>query len=192
MKTTVLLILILAAGCVSHESRIPPPPLSPFSSRTGCRFSRETGTAGWRIKEDAVTGRRAPGHLSVNEAGNALFTGTVSSDNGGGFSSIQCCFTPLDVSTNRAIHIGLNGDGHRYQCRVGAGPNDPLTYAGDFQTRSGWQAIEIPFSDLVALRRDDRPDRPHYPGKQLSCLQILFGNGTAGAFRLEIDRIWLD
>lgn len=100
------------------------------------QFNSDTGLGVWRVEDDSVMGERSRGRLAINEAGNALFSGGISPDNGGGFSSIQTEFGPIDVSAYRFLCIGLKGDGKRYQVRVESTPVVTLE-------RNQWKAIRI-------------------------------------------------
>lgn len=193
MKSTRPLPLLLALAALGCASGRPPAPAdsAPLPDQTVFQFSQGADLGAWKIQDDGVMGGRSQGQLDINEAGNGVFTGTVSLENHGGFSSIQHAFAPLDVSRRRALVLGLKGDGKRYQLRIDAVPGARHSYARDFQTSGDWQAIEIPFADLYAIRHGDRLDLPNYPGRTLAQIQILIGNGVAETFQLEIDKIWL-
>ena len=192
MKTTLWLpLLALAvAGCLHGRSA--GPAAAPSSNRTLVQFSRAEGLAGWHVENDDVMGGRSQSRLAVDDAGNAVFAGTISLENDGGFASIQCDYPGLDVSAYRTIRLGLKGDGQRYQLRLDAAPGDRHSYAADFQTSGDWQVVVLPFADFFAIRHGDRLDLPNYPGQTLARVQLLAGDGRAESFRLEIDRIWLE
>lgn len=192
MKTTLWLpLLALAvAGCTLGHSA--GPAAAPSSNRTLVQFSRAEGLAGWHVENDDVMGGRSRSRLAVDDAGNAVFAGTISLENDGGFASIQCDVPELDVSAYRTIRLGLKGDGKRYQLRLDAARSDRHSYAADFQTSGDWQEIVLPFADFYAIRHGDRLDLPNYPGQTLARVQLLAGDGRAESFRLEIDRIWLE
>jgi len=192
MKTMLLIpfLVLAAAGCATCPSSDPADPPS-SGNRTLVQFSREAGPAGWHVENDDVMGGRSQGRLDIAETGNALFTGAISLENDGGFASIQCDYPSIDVSACRAIHLGLKGDGKRYQLRIDAAPGARHSYAADFQTSGNWEEIVLPFADFTAIRHGDRLDLPNYPGKTLARLQILAGDGRAESFQLEIDKIWL-
>ena len=193
MKTLLLLVPALALVSLGCATTCPPPSArAPDAAPPLCWFSPETGTAGWDIEDDVVMGGRSRGRLAVNEAGNALFTGEISLANGGGFSSIQRDFDPVDVSRCRALFLGLKGDGKRYQLRVESEKNARHAYAFDFGTSGDWQQIEVPFADMYPIRHGDRLDLPNYPGQALARIQILIGTGRAESFQLELDRIWVE
>ncbi len=189
----ILLALSLAAaaaGCAQPRAAAPLDP-APSGERILFQFCQNADLDRWEIQDDVVMGGRSQGTLSLNEAGNAVFAGTVSLENDGGFSSVQHAFGPLDVAGCRAVVLGLKGDGKTYQLRVDATPGARHSYACDFQTSGNWQTVEIPFADLYAIRHGDRLDLPPFPGQTLAQIQLLAGNGTPGSFRLEIDKIWL-
>ena len=192
MKTILLALLIASAssGCMNGLSATPQDPPPPDERAIFC-FTQDAGLSQWEVQDDIVMGGRSQGALSLNEAGNAVFTGTVSLENGGGFSSVQHAFEPIDVSGFRAVVLGLKGDGKTYQLRVDAEPDARHSYACDFQTSGCWQTVEIPFADLFAIHHGDRLDLPNYPGQTLAQIQILIGNGQPESFSLEIDKIWL-
>ena len=192
IKTPLPLLIpaLFVLGCAHSPSRVCVPDTPRGSNQTLHQFTRDTGTGDWQIEDDLVMGGRSRGRLEINEAGNAVFSGSISLENDGGFSSIQRDFDSLDVSGYRALCIGLKGDGRRCQVRVEASPADRHAYAFDFDTTGEWQAVEIPFNRLYAIRHGDRLDLPGYPGQTLSRVQILAGP-PPGPFRLEIDRLWL-
>ena len=189
MKTQILLmtLALAAAGCTCCDSATP----AATENHTIFLFSKDADLRGWEIQDDDVMGGVSQGRFAVNEAGNAVFSGNVSLENNGGFSSLQYGFDPLDVSKNSAIYIGLKGDGKRYQLRIESEKDAPHSYAYDFDTSGDWQTIEIPFADMYAIHHGDRLDLPNYPGQTLAHIQLLIGNNKAEAFQLEIDRLWV-
>jgi NADH dehydrogenase [ubiquinone] 1 alpha subcomplex assembly factor 1 len=193
MKTILLILAcsFVAAGCTDRPSSVASGECPPAGSELFL-FSQTKGLQGWIIQDDGVMGGLSKGRVAINEAGNALFTGDISLENNGGFSSVQVAFDPVDVSAFRAIHLGLKGDGKRYQIRVESKPKVRHSYAFDFETSGKWEVIRIPFSEMYAIHHGDRLDLPNYPGQQLAHIQILIGNKTAESFELELDKIWLE
>jgi len=185
-----LLLPAFASGCMNGHSAAPQDPPPPDERAIFC-FTQDADLSQWEVQDDVVMGGRSQGALSINEAGNAVFSGTVSLENDGGFSSVQHAFEPINVSNYSAVVLGLKGDGKTYQFRIDANPDARHSYACDFQTSGCWQTVEIPFADLFAIRHGDRLDLPNYPGQTLAQIQILIGNGQPESFRLEIDKIWL-
>ena len=186
----ILILMFIGVGCTCCNSA--PLQLTENAvTQTLFQFSQEADICGWTVEDDVVMGGRSNGHLFVNEAGNAIFTGNISLENNGGFSSIQYSFAPIHVSNYRTLVLGLKGDGKPYQLRVESTPNATNAYAFDFETSGDWQTIEIPLADMVAIHHGDRLDLPNYPGNTMAHIQLLIANDKAESFQLEIDRIWL-
>ena len=192
MKSILLILIVAFAGtaCTCCNSA---PLFSPENddSWTLFQFSQDADIRGWAVEDDAVMGGSSKGRFFINEAGNAIFSGDLSLENKGGFSSVKYSFPLVRVSACQAIVLGLKGDGNRYQLRVESTPKGPHAYAADFETSGDWQTIEIPFANLHAIHHGGWLDQPGYPGKTMSGIQILIATGKAESFQLEIDRIWL-
>lgn len=155
-------------------------------------FHPEADISQWEVEDDVVMGGRSEGRLTLNEAGHAVFSGIVSLENNGGFSSIQHHFPPLDISAFQTAHIRLKGDGKRYFLLVEAEPDAYHYYVGDFQTQGDWETVQIPLRDMVPVRRGDPLDLPNFSGETLAQVRIMIANQTRESFHLEIDRIWLE
>lgn len=154
-------------------------------------FGAQREISGWEIEDDVVMGGRSKGSFVVEPGGSALFSGDVSLENDGGFSSVQHYMDPVDVSAYRTAFIRLKGDGKRYLFIVEAEKNARHYYVHEFQTGTDWQTIEIPLSSMYPVRRGDRLNIPNYAGKTLAQVRFMIANQTAESFRLEINRIWL-
>jgi hypothetical protein len=61
-------------------------------------FKKDGDTSGWMIEDDGVMGGLSKGRFQLNNEGHATFSGNVSLENNGGFSSVQWNFDPIDVS----------------------------------------------------------------------------------------------
>lgn len=155
-------------------------------------FSKDADLRGWEIEDDVVMGGRSEGKFSINDEGHAVFSGNVSLENNGGFSSLQRYFGPLDVSRFRTVHIRLKGDGKAYQFLVEASRSDRHYYAYEFQTGTDWQTVKIPLSDMKPFFRGDRLDIPNFPGREMAQVRLMVANKKAEPFRLEVDKIWLE
>lgn len=154
-------------------------------------FRREPDRERWQVEDDVVMGGRSQGDFYVDGEGNGIFSGVVSLENDGGFSSVQAYFEPIDVSAYRVAVLRVKGDGKRYQFRVESVPGERHSYIHHFQTSGEWETIEIPLADMVPMHHGNRLDLPNYPGKTMSHARFMIANGQAEAFRLEIDRVSL-
>ena len=154
-------------------------------------FKKDADTAGWTIEDDGVMGGLSKGRFQINDEGHAKFTGNVSLENNGGFSSLQWNFDRVDVSPYSTFVVRLRGDGKRYLLLTEASPGDRHYYQAEFQTGTDWQTIEIPFKDMVPHFRGDRLDKPNFPGKTMTKVRFMIGNNKAESFDLEIDEVRL-
>jgi NADH dehydrogenase [ubiquinone] 1 alpha subcomplex assembly factor 1 len=154
-------------------------------------FSTVADPNEWEVEDDVVMGGRSEGEFSINDAGNAIFSGKVSLENNGGFSSVQHYFEPIDVSPYRTAFIRLKGDGKRYQFLVEAESNERHYYVYEFQTIKDWQTVEVPLAEMYAVYRGQRLTIPNYPGQTMTQVRFLIANGKPESFHLEIDKIWL-
>ena len=60
-------------------------------------FSKNADISSWRVVNDGVMGGLYQGTFSINEEGNGSFSGKVSLENNGGFSSISHRFGKKNV-----------------------------------------------------------------------------------------------
>jgi hypothetical protein len=154
-------------------------------------FHKDADLAGWEIEDDVVMGGRSQGVLKLNDEGHAVFSGAVSLENDGGFSSLQWYFPPMDVSAYTTALLRVKGDGKNYQFRVESEPGLHHNYVYTFATSGEWETIEVPLKEMYAEHHGNRLDLPNYPGKILSQIRFLIANGEAENFELLIDRIEL-
>ena len=155
-------------------------------------FNNAEQLSGWYVVDDVVMGGRSQGDLYINEAGHGVFSGKVSLENNGGFSSVRYNFNEKDVSGFDKVTIRLKGDGKCYQFRVKSTAGDRHSYIAYFDTNRDWQTIEIPLSDLYPSWRGMKLSMPDYPGETMTELAFLIANKKSETFRLEIDKITLD
>ena len=147
---------------------------------------------GWQIEDDGVMGGVSKGAFTRDPAGHAVFSGKVSLENNGGFSSVQCYFDPIDVSPFGTAVIRVKGDGKNYRFIVESEKDARHYYVANFETTGEWQDIEIPLRTMYPVRRGDRLDLPDYPGKTMAQIRFMIANGRAENFRLQIASVCLE
>ena len=154
-------------------------------------FHKSADIANWNIVDDVVMGGRSSGRFFLNTSGNAVFSGLVSLENNGGFSSVRYRFDPKNIEVYNKIVIRIKGDGKRYQLRLKSDKFDRFSYISYFQTSGEWETIEIPFGSMFPTFRGMRLNKSNFPGKVVEEIGFLVGNKTAESFQLEIDWIGL-
>ena len=111
-----------------------------------------------------------------SRGGNGVFSGHVSLDNNGGFSSVRHQFSTLNVSDYNKFVIRIKGDGKNYQFRVKSKLNEYHSYKHEFSTNKSWQIIEIPFDELKATFRGRLLDMDSFSNTILEEIGFLISN----------------
>ncbi|WP_430810341.1 MULTISPECIES: CIA30 family protein [unclassified Carboxylicivirga] len=154
-------------------------------------FSDNKDIADWQIINDGVMGGLSESKMLINKDENAVFSGSVSLENNGGFASVRYRFSLIVMNDYRCIVLRIKGDGKGYQLRVKENSYDRHAYISYFQSSGEWQVIEIPLEDMYPTFRGRRLDMPNYPGVRMEELAFLIANYRQESFRLEIDYIHL-
>ncbi len=153
------------------------------------QFNKNSKPKDWNIVDDIVMGGRSSGGIKINNDGHGVFSGNVSLENNGGFSSIKYRFNKKTLNKNSKIILKIKGDGKPYQFRLKSKSSDKHSYISHFNTGVDWEIIRI---DLHSMH-------PSYRGKQLNLpydrinsfeeVSIFIGNKINETFKLEIDSI---
>ena len=155
-------------------------------------FEKKSDVNDWRVVDDVVMGGVSKSKITINEAGNGVFSGHVSLENNGGFSSVRHQFGNMDVSNYNKFIIRIKGDGKNYQFRVKSKLNEYHSYKYEFSTNKAWQTIEIPFKELVATFRGRLLNMPSFGNKTLEEIGFLISNKKEESFHFEMDFIKLN
>lgn len=145
----------------------------------------------WYIVDDVVMGGRSNGSLRINDEGFGEFSGFVSLENNGGFSSARYVFNTLSVEEYNQINIRLKGDGKKYQFRVRHHRNSYYSYITYFSTTTKWETITIDLEDLYPSFRGRTLNKPNFDKNQIVEIAFLIGNKKPEEFKLLIDKITL-
>jgi hypothetical protein len=155
-------------------------------------FTKESNIQNWSVVNDGVMGGLSKGNFSVNDKGDGFFTGHVSLENNGGFSSVRYNFESKSVSSYKKMTLRLKGDGKQYQIRVKTRASDYYSYIAYIKTNGEWQTLEILFSNMIPSFRGNVLDLPNYPGEYMEQFSILIGNKKNEDFKLYLDKIELE
>ncbi len=152
-------------------------------------FETNSNLERWRTVNDDVMGGISASKFFLNKEGHGQFEGTVSTENNGGFCSVQYYFKQMSIQGSKSFAIRLKGDGKKYQFRVKSEIRKGYSYVYEFQTNGDWQTIQIPFKEMYASFRGRTLDLPNYDGTQLEEVAFLIGNKKDESFKLEIDSV---
>jgi len=161
------------------------------SSHTIFEFSKLSNITSWRVVDDVVMGGVSSGNFEINEKGNGLFTGEISLDNNGGFSSLRYRFDKINVENFTKVILKIKGDGKKYQFRVKDNSQNDYSYIQSFETSNNWELIEINLSDMYPAFRGRNLDMSNFSSTKIEEIALLIGNKKEETFRLEISKIYL-
>ena len=150
-----------------------------------------TPNLNWQIVDDVVMGGRSDGRFEIDEEGHILYSGHVSLENNGGFSSLRGRMEPVSTSGYSLAVLSVKGDGKSYQFRIKSSLYDRHSYIAHFQTDGSWQTIEIPLADMYPAFRGRKLAIPNYPQKDMAEIAFLISNKKEETFSLLIDQIML-
>ena len=155
-------------------------------------FQKSGKVNDWRIVNDGVMGGLSQSEIVLSNSNTAIFQGTVSLENNGGFSSIRTSPRFYKLDGYRGIILRLKGDGKKYQFRLRMNDSfDGISYRYQFKTDiNQWIIIRVPFNECVPVFRGRILDNvePITP-KKIQQIGFLIADKQAGPFKLEIDWI---
>ncbi len=154
-------------------------------------FSANSQPDKWQVVNDGVMGGLSQATFEVSDNGTALFTGSVSLENNGGFSSLRYNTGKINVEGYATLAIYLKGDGKKYQVRIRENNDDYFSFITTFQTSGKWETIELPLKEMFPSFRGRKLDRPNFNGNTIVELTFLIGNKKAESFTLELQKAFL-
>lgn len=162
-------------------------------SKTVLSMSEPKESRYWRSINDNVMGGVSTGRITFL-TDHALFSGEISLENNGGFSSVTRQAPKLSSATEN-VNIAVIGDGNTYQLRLTTYLNGyRLGYKHEFKTKNGTkQQLSLPIKDFIATFHGRRVwDAPELNLEKVRELGFLLANKKAGAFELKIYNINFD
>ena len=145
----------------------------------------------WRITNDGVMGGLSNGNMTFySEQG--IFSGDISLDNNGGFSSVFRALENLPESFDQLV-IDIEGDGQAYQLRVVIYINGyRLAYKHDFKTVANKrEKLIFQLADFKATFRGRMiNDAPVLSSEDIREVGFLMTKKIAGKFSLSIFQLF--
>jgi NADH dehydrogenase [ubiquinone] 1 alpha subcomplex assembly factor 1 len=165
--------------------------------RVVAEFTDEESTLlGWRIVNDGVMGGLSQGRYELGKDGILRFSGTLSLENNGGFSSLRTGDVKMDLSGADGVILRVKGDGRIYQIRFSTDADyrgQEMSFQAAFPTTPGeWIEVKVPFSRFSGTWRGvELPEKVFDPAK-IRRLGLQLSDKKAGPFELQVDWIRLD
>lgn len=155
-------------------------------------FKNSDKNENWIIVNDSVMGGLSKSEFFISDSNTAIFRGTVSLENNGGFTSTRTRPRLFKLDEFKGILIRLKGDGKKYQFRIRTNDRfDGVAYRYQFTTEiSQWMTIKVPFNECVPVFRGRILNNvaPISP-KMIHQIGFLIADNQAGQFQLEIEWI---
>ncbi len=155
-------------------------------------FSDPQQAALWLSMNDVVMGGVSTGGLAQHSDGSALFSGVVSLDQGGGFSSVRTPPAEYNLSSFHGLALVARGDGKTYKVNLTTTESfSDVLFQARFETLPDqWIAVEIPFQEfLPTFRGRTLPDHPPLNSGCIRTFGLMISEKQAGEFSLEVTTI---
>ncbi len=160
-----------------------------ITAQTIVDFKINPTTKNWSVVDDVVMGGRSSGEFSITNDGYGKFSGEVSLENNGGFSSVKYDMETLPVKPNSTVRIHFKGDGNTYQFRIKDKRRHSYSYITTFDTTGDWQTLEFKLSDFYPIFRGRKVDLPNFDQESIEELRFLIGNKKPQRFQLLLESI---
>ena len=167
-------------------------PIVPMNEIFEIDFGEGKGGTTWRITNDGVMGGLSKGSIEFTD-NSLLFSGTVSLENNGGFTSFRSPYWNFDLSKYEEVEVRIKGKGQQlalnlYINEVWYQPyfKKELTVEGE-----DWQVLRIPLADFQAYQVG-RPLGTYLGGKyqaNILGMGLITNAKKAGPFSFEVDYI---
>ena len=143
----------------------------------------------WYSVDDRVMGGVSSGGM-LQKGEELVFTGELSLENNGGFSSVRR-LVEQDLSGSTRVRMEVRGDGREYQFRIRQSTRfDGVAWRAMFTTQDDWQRIEIALDQFIPVFRGRTITRAGpVVATDIQQIGFLLADKNPGAFKLEIRHI---
>ena len=155
-------------------------------------FQQSDEVKKWLVVNDGVMGGLSQSEIILTGNNTAVFQGTVSLENNGGFTSTRTIPQLYNLAGYDGIILRLRGDGKKYQFRLRMDDRfDGISYRYHFKTNTDkWIIIRIPFSECDPVFRGRLLDGVEpLSANRIQQIGFLISDRQSGSFKLEIDYI---
>jgi hypothetical protein len=145
----------------------------------------------WFTVDDNVMGGVSSSSGQILEEGTLMFSGTMSLENNGGFSSLRSNWAPIDLSGSDGLLIRALGDGNIYRMRVRTtATGRDVSYNSFFETEDGeWTTVYIPFNTMVPTIMGFQVSSGELDPSKISSFGFMLSDKQPGDFSLQVDWI---
>jgi monofunctional biosynthetic peptidoglycan transglycosylase len=179
---------------VSHETATSntTPEASPMKTLPGIEiFTFSSDEPNWYIVDDDVMGGVSSSKIDFSDKGIMSFSGTMSLDNNGGFSSVRSEWMPAELTGSDGILLKVMGDGKSYRFRIRSTVTGrDISYNAIFETSpKNWEMIYIPFEGMIPTYRGFVMDVEPLDPSKIASFGFMLSDKQSGEFELLVDWI---
>jgi monofunctional biosynthetic peptidoglycan transglycosylase len=146
---------------------------------------------GWYTVDDRVMGGVSSSTVEITDTGILSFSGNMSLENNGGFSSVRSDRNPIDLTGADGMLLRVMGDGKMYRLRIySESTGDNIAYNATFETTPGnWKLVYIPFSNMVPTYFGYIVNVENLNTSRISSIGLMLSDKQPGEFELKVDWI---
>ena len=154
-------------------------------------FDFDEDSQAWNTVDDRVMGGVSRSSGTILDEGTLLFSGTMSLESNGGFSSLRSNWEPVDLSSADGLLIRVLGDGRIYRMRVrSTDTGRDVSYNSFFETEAGeWTTVYIPFNTMVPTIMGFQTNSGQLDPGKISSFGLMLSDKQPGEFALQVDWI---
>jgi len=184
MQELMIAVLIAMGGLVANQDPDQLRPLLDFTTPESARL--------WQAVNDGVMGGVSQGRFRITDARTMEFSGNLSLENNGGFTSVRTKPMTLDIKSGDTLVVRVKGDGREYMVNLYTKSRRmAFSYRAALPTeKDQWQEIHVPLGQFepTSFGRVVAGMGPVDPG-QINGLGVMLSDKNPGAFRLEIESV---
>lgn len=154
-------------------------------------FSFRSGEPAWYTVDDDVMGGVSSSRVEIAEPNTLLFSGNMSLENNGGFSSVRSNWNIVDLSGYDGVLLRVLGDGKVYRLRIRTEETgSDIVYNGAFETTPDkWIQVYVPFAKMVPTYRGIVMDVDQLDVTSIGSIGFMLSDKQTGDFELKVDWI---
>jgi NADH dehydrogenase [ubiquinone] 1 alpha subcomplex assembly factor 1 len=190
---------VTATSMPATATSIPATEIPPTASPTprpqivaipGVELFDFTTRPNWYTVDDNVMGGVSNSEARIIDE-NLSFSGMMSLENNGGFSSVRSEWIPIDLSDYDGILLRVLGDGKTYRLRIRSAETGPnISYNASFETTpDSWEIFYFPFADMVPTYFGTVVDVDKLDTSRISSFGFMLSDKQPGEFELLVDWI---
>jgi len=154
-------------------------------------FSFAAGEPPWYTVDDVVMGGVSSSRVEIIEPNTLFFSGSMSLENNGGFTSVRSDWNIEDLSGYDGILLRVLGDGKIYRLRIRTEETGgDIPYNGAFETTlEKWIQVYVPFAKMVPTYRGIVMDVGQLDVTSIGSFGFMLSDKQEGDFELQVDWI---